>query len=82
MCEHHGNFHGKGMGYRHEGCGCHGGHPGNLGREAHFAGHSWAFLTHEERVERLVQAKAALEAQLAEINKTLSLLQAPNESQG
>jgi hypothetical protein len=80
MCGHHGDFHGKGMGYgHHDGCGCHGGHHGNAdchGHDgAHFSGHGWAFLTHDERVERLVHAKKGLEIQLAEIQKTLSLLQ-------
>lgn len=85
MCGHHGDFHGKGMGYgHHDGCGCHGGHHGNgsfHGHGAHFGGHGWAFLTHEERVERLVHAKESLEAQLAEIQKTLSLLQPTDKSQ-
>lgn len=82
MCGHHGDFHGQGADYGHDGCGCHGGHHGNAdcGHGAHFGGHGWAFFTHEERVERLGHAKETLETQLAEINKTLSLLQ-PNKSQ-
>ncbi|CAA7601524.1 Hypothetical protein DEACI_2191 [Acididesulfobacillus acetoxydans] len=78
MCGHHGDFKGKGWGYGHHGCGCHGEHHGGSnGHEhgPHFGGHGWAYLTHEERVERLVQAKESLEAQLAEIQKTLALLQ-------
>ena len=83
MCGHHGDFHGRGMGYGHDGCGCHGGHHGNAdchGHGAHFSGHGWAFLTHEERIRRLVHAKEDLETQLAEIQKTLSLLQPPDKT--
>lgn len=83
MCGQHGDFQGKGVGHGHHGCGCHGGHHGNgdcHGHGAHFGGHGWAFLSHEERVERLVQAKAALEANLAEIQKTLDLLQPADQA--
>jgi len=83
MCKHSGDLHGKGAGNEHDGCGCHGGHHGNAdchGHGAHFGGHGWASLTHEARVERLVHAKKGLEAQLAEIQKTLSLLQPPDKS--
>lgn len=79
---HYDGFHGKGMSYGHAGCGCHRGHHGNAqghGNGVHFGGHGWAFLTHEERVERLLEAKENLERHLAEIQKTLSLLQ-PTES--
>lgn len=84
MCGHSGDFQGKGAGHGHDGCGCHLGQHGNTGCHGHgvqFSGHGWAFLKHEERVERLVQAKKGLETQLAEIQKTLSLLQPTDESQ-
>lgn len=86
MCGHHGDFHGKNMGNGHDSCGCHKGHHESSGchghgHGSHFGGHGWAFLTHEERVERLVQAKEALESQLAEIQKTLSLLQQTDKDQ-
>lgn len=71
MCHHHG-FHEKGR--EEKNCHCHHGDGFGHGR---FTGHGWAYLTHEERVERLVQAKESLEAQLAEIQKTLDLVK-PN----
>lgn len=83
MCKHPGDFHGDGTGNGHDGCGCHGGHHGNAdchGHGAHFGAHGWASLTHEARVDHLVHAKEGLEAQLAEIQKTLSLLQPPDKS--
>ncbi|MDI6813501.1 MAG: hypothetical protein QMC95_16010 [Desulfitobacteriaceae bacterium] len=52
--------------------------PAGHGPHGHGHGHfhhGWALLTHEERVEHLVEVKQALEAQLAEIQKTLDLLQ-------
>ncbi|KLU59937.1 hypothetical protein CEB3_c40710 [Peptococcaceae bacterium CEB3] len=84
MCGQYGDFHGKGMGHDHHGCGCHGGQHGHGGCHGHgggFGGHGWAFLTHEERVDRLVQVKKDLEGQLAEIQKTLNLLQPADKSQ-
>jgi len=78
MYEHQG-FHSHGRGMGHGGCGC-GRHEHSHGEHRHFhRGHGWAFLTHEERVERLLEAKEALESQLAEIQKTLDLLQAKPE---
>jgi len=81
MYGHHGDFYGKGREHGHGACGCHGGchgahhaHADGYGHGAHFGRHGWAFLSHEERVQRLVQAKESLESQLAEIQKTLSLL--------
>ena len=73
--EHYGDLHG-----RHGHCGCHGRQHGFHSGHAEFEGGrppgpGWALLTHEERVERLVQVKEALVAQLAEIQKTLDLLQ-------
>lgn len=82
MCKHSGDFHGKSTGHGHDGCGCHGEHHGNASYRGHAlsGGHGWAFLTHEARVECLVHAKKGLETQLAEIQKTLSLLQPPEKS--
>lgn len=85
MCGQYRDFHGKGMRHDHHGCGCHGEQHGNgdcHGHGARFGGHGWAFLTHEERIDRLVQAKKDLESQLAEIQKTLNLLQPADKTPG
>ena len=78
MCHNHG-FHEKGMG--HGDCHCrHHQYGEGFGHGHHLGRHGWAYLTHEERVEHLLQAKVNLEAQLAEIQKTLDLVKPNSEA--